>query len=437
MLLLILVLGVGIGNLVVSLRNAHEPREAAMDLTAEGLKDLALKFEKQDLADSAAGAWRDYLALARISPDERAKVWYRIGKLYQEKGNYERALDGFYRSESLARVDDLAPEIARRTQESLEAMGKFAALQNDLVGRVGLDNASAASGDDVVAQIGTRKMTKADLDKEIEAQVDRQMAQFAAYYPPEELNKQKENFLKRLSSGSERLRMLNQLVAEELLYRRARESKLAEDPGTQSVLKDAERKILAQKLVEKELASQIKITPGDVETYYEANKTQYVQPERAKVAVIVVKDQAAADKVLAALKAGQAFDALAKEHSLDEATKAKGGQVEGYVDRTTGVPGVGRSDELMAAIFATAAGKVAEKAVKTEKGFLVVQVTAREPERQKAFDEVRNEAYQALRRRKESEVQQNLLTELKNQYNVVIYNNKFADPATDKDEEKK
>jgi hypothetical protein len=335
-LLLVLVLGIGAVNLIISWRAARGPREATTDLTPEALKELALKFEKQDLIESAIGTWKDYLAVVRINPEDRAKIWYRLGKLYQQGGNYERALDAFYRSETLARINELEPEISRRVQECLEAMGKFTALQNDLTGRVGVDKSQQASQDEVVAQIGPWKMTRAELDKEIEAQIDSQLSQFASYFSPEELNKQKEDLLKRLASSSERLKLLNQYIAEELLYRRARENKLADDPATRAFLKAAERKILAKKVLDKELADQIKITPGDLETYYEANKKKY-------------------------LKDGK----------------------------------------------------------------------------QKTFEDVRAEVYQALRTLKEGEVEQRLFGELKNRYNVVIYSNKFIASTTQKNDKTK
>jgi parvulin-like peptidyl-prolyl isomerase len=435
--LLVLVLGVGAANLIISLRPGRGPREAAADLSPEALKELALKFEKQEMTESAAGTWRDYLAAARIDSEERAKIWYRIGKMYQEGGNFDRALDGYYRSENLAGLEELKPEISRRVQECLEGLGKFTALQNDLTHRVGMDQTQNASRDEVVAQIGVQKITRAELDKEVELQIDRQLSQYASFAPPEELKKQKENLLKRLSSSSERIRLLNQYIAEELLYRRAREARLGEDPVTRALLKDMERKILAQKVLEKTLADQIKITSGDLQTYYDANKKQYVQPERAKIGFILVRTQDGAEKVLARLKAGEKFEAVARELTLDETTKEKGGQIDEWIEKNSPVPGIGRSDELTGLIFATESGKLAGKAVKTDKGFVVVKIQAREAERQKAFEEVRNEVFQALRSRKEGEVQQALLEELKKHFNVVIYSDKFADPAAQKNDKTK
>jgi peptidyl-prolyl cis-trans isomerase C len=282
----------------------------------------------------------------------------------------------------------------------------------------------------------------------LEDQIERQLAQFAAYLPPEQRKQQKEAMVKRFASAQARLQMLNQFVAREVLYRQAREAKLAEEPTTRALLTEAEKMILAQRAMERELADQIKITPTDLQTYYEAHKKDYVQPERAQISHILLKDQKAADAALRSLKEGAKFDDLAKRLSQDEATKAKGGEVEGWVDRGSYIPGIGMSDEATATIFSTEAGKVADKPVKTDKGFHIILVRQREAERQKSLDEVGQQVYRALRSAKEREVQQNLLERLKEKYDVVIHHARFeekkpeapepdtATPPAKKDEKK-
>ena len=431
--LLVLVLIFGAANLVVSLlgRPAATNRAAKVALPADDQKDLALKLERQGLRAPAAGAWREYLADRTLDATEQAKIWYRIGKLHQEAGDNEKALDAYYRSESLAVVDELAPEIARRTQECLESLGKFAALRNELADRVGIDRSEAPAGEEVVAEIGKQKITKARLDQMVEEQVDRQLARYAAQVPPEQLNKQKEAMLKQFASPQARVQMLQQYIGQELLYREAREARLADEPATRELLHDIEKSVLAQKAMERELADKIKITPTDVQTYYEAHKKDYMQPERAQISHILVKDAKSAAAALTSLKKGAKFAELAKQLSEDAATKDKGGEVAGWVNKGSYIPGIGLSDDATAAIFATEAGKVADKAVKTDKGHHIILVRKREPERQKTFDEVQREVLRALRTRKQREVQQALIERLKDKHNVVIHLAEFRDKKPD------
>jgi len=120
-LLLVVVLLAVLANIGLTLarRDARDggegPESAAVP--AESQKQLALKLEKQGLSSRAAAAWQEYLGLIQSKGHGAATIWYRIGKLYQEAGDYELALESFYRSEAFAKIEDLGPEINRRTQE--------------------------------------------------------------------------------------------------------------------------------------------------------------------------------------------------------------------------------------------------------------------------------------------------------------------------------
>jgi peptidyl-prolyl cis-trans isomerase C len=412
-----------VANLVVAWGRSGRPERPAAraGLPAEEEKTLALKLERQGLGDAAAEAWKGYLSAARLDPREQANVWYRIGKICQEAGRHEKALDAYYRSESLAKVDELAPEIGRRTQDCLEALGKFAALRHERADRAEQKPAGAPAGGEVVAEIGREKITKGRLDRMIEEQIERQLAQFAAALPPDQRRQQKEAMLQRLASAQAREQLLHQFITRELLYRQAREAKLAEDPGVRDLLADAEKSILAQQAMERELGDKIRITESDLRTYYAAHQKEYAQPERAQISHLLAPDEKSADAALKRLRDGAAFDALAKELSADAATKEKGGAIDGWVEKGAPIPGVGSSPDAAAAVFATEAGKTADKVVKSDKGFHVIHVRQREPERQKPFDEVRQDVYRALRSAKERDVQHDLFERLKARHAVVIH----------------
>jgi hypothetical protein len=249
-------------------------------------KELTLKLEQQGLQDAAAGAWIEYLSVADLKPEDTARIWFRIGKLFQDVHQYEKSLDAYYRSEYFAKVDEISPEISRRVQECLESMGKFAALRDELSSRVGMKDATAgdskATGrDTVVAEIGSQKITLSDLDHRIENEIDRQLSMIAPDMTDEAKNRQKEALVKQFATTTQRERILNQYLAEEILYREARASKLMEDPDVQAEIQNQERSILAQKIIQKAYAELIKITPGDLKNYYEAHKEEYQKQQKA------------------------------------------------------------------------------------------------------------------------------------------------------------
>ena len=244
-------------------------------LSGKKLEELALKFEDQKLSGAAARAWAEYLESARPGDEDAARIWFRVGKLYQEASDYERALEAYYRSEALAKLDELESEISKRTAECLEALGKFAALNYELEERTAVAKSDSTGGKDVLAEVGTWKITRADLDMMIEAEIDAQLSQLAGGLTPEERQKQKAQLLESVLKQGERDKWLQRFIAEEMLYRRAREEKLADDPEFKALTRNLERKILAQKLLDDEFAKRISITPDDLKMYYEGHKDEF------------------------------------------------------------------------------------------------------------------------------------------------------------------
>lgn len=419
---------VGVANLYVSLVDARIEKKPSSheQLSLEALKGLALKLEKQGLENGAASTWKEYLAAAEVEKEEGAKIWYRIGKLYQQAENHESALEAYYRSESFAGIPDLEMEINRRTQESLESLGKFSALRYELEERVGVDKSKDNSGDMMLAEIGNQKITRAEVDQRIEKAVEAELYSMGAFLPEDQRKKEKEALLRRFSSGAEMMRLLNQLVLEEILYRKARKDKLTEEPTVRMMVRNAERSILARQVLQNELANEIKITAGDIQTYYEAKKEKYVEPEQARISHILVEGREDADKIIGELKEGASFEDLAKKHSLDEKTRDGGGSMDSWITRDVKyIPGIGGAEKDIGAIFGTEAGEVVDEVVHSDEGYHVIKVRERKPERQKDIEGVRSEVYQALRSQKEREVQEALVAKLREEYNVVIHASRF------------
>lgn len=252
----------------------------ASKLSEEKQKQLAQMLQKRNLHPAAASAWKEYLQSASIDEKERAGIWYAIGKIYQEAGDYENALISYYTSEAVYKREDLEQEIGRRVQECLEYLGKFAALRGELADRVDIDKDTPK--DKVVAEIGTEKITQADLDAKIEQQINLIISQYASFMDPEALNKQKEELFKQYSGDDGKIRMLNQYIMEEILYRKAREEQIAEEPEVRALLKQTEKQLLAQSILSKKVGSKINITESDLATFYEANKGKYIEEGKQK-----------------------------------------------------------------------------------------------------------------------------------------------------------
>jgi peptidyl-prolyl cis-trans isomerase C len=419
-------------NLVVTLSSKHGGSAAtAQGLSAEQVKDLASKLAQRNLYQQAAAAWQDYVATAGLDGPECARIHFQIGVLLQKAGLYGQAIEHFYRSETAAKVSELGPQINAHVKECFENMGEFSALRYELMDRTSVSPSQAAGGK-VVAEIGAEKITESQLDTLIEDNIESQLASMKAFMTPEQFNEQKKKALEQSKSPQAKQEFLQGWLAQEILYRQALREELSDKPEVKRLVHDLMRGALSQQLMNEQLASRIHITDTDLQTYYTANKDQYVEPVRAKVRHIRVSDQERANAVLNGIKKGEDFTELAKQSSEDESAKAGGGLIQGDVAKGSSIPGIGDSNEINEAIFAANAPAVLEKPFKTDKGWEVIKVEEKKASRQKSFDEVRQQVTMQLLRQKREEVQREYIREMMDKHGVIIHTSVLA-PAQQTD----
>jgi peptidyl-prolyl cis-trans isomerase D len=116
-------------------------------------------------------------------------------------------------------------------------------------------------------------------------------------------------------------------------------------------------------------------TQQEIEDLYRRNQSMYSTPEQVRASHILFKtegkDEAAvrkqAESVLAQVKKGGDFAALAKQHSEDEASKATGGDMD-YFGRGAMVK------EFDEAVWNLQPGQITQELVKTQYGFHIIKV---------------------------------------------------------------
>ena len=214
-------------------------------------------------------------------------------------------------------------------------------------------------------------------------------------------------------------------LAQEILYRQALEERLTEEPQVKKVIDELSKRALSQYLMNRELASRINITESDLQTYYAANKSKYIEPAKVKISHILVEDQQQADDLLKRIRDGEDFAKLAEEFSIDKGTKGNGGKIDADITAGSYIPVIGESKELNEKIFATEAGLVIDEAVKTEKGLEIVKVESKTPERQKGFDEVAQQIMSDLLSQKRQDVQQEHIKKMMDKFDVIIHTSAF------------
>ena len=141
------------------------------------------------------------------------------------------------------------------------------------------------------------------------------------------------------------------------------------------------------------LRAHTQVTDDELRAYYNENIDQYKVENRVHVEHILFKTvgktdaeiaeiRQKAEDVLKQAKHGANFEDLAKKYSEDDATKAKGGDLDWIVEGQT-VP------EFQQAAFSLPKGSISDL-VKTEYGFHIIKVIDHETARTKSLDEVRD-----------------------------------------------
>ena len=139
------------------------------------------------------------------------------------------------------------------------------------------------------------------------------------------------------------------------------------------------------------------VTGQQIERAYNDNIQQYSTPDQVRASHILLKtegkDDAAvkkqADDLLAKVKAGGNFEALAKQHSEDEASAAKGGDLD-FFGKGAMVP------EFEKVAFELAPGQMSD-VVKSSFGYHIIKVTDKRAASQKPLAEVRGQIEDQLK----------------------------------------
>ncbi len=280
MIMLLVLIGITtFGLFVKPSRNGFSPANTQSSLNPGQIKELATKLASRNLYARAAALWREYLANAKLSDEEKANGFFQAASMYEKASMYDEAIEYFYRSETAAKVAGLEPQINAHIKDCFEKLGKFSALRYELMDRTSF-KPSEGAGAEVVAEIGPEKITASDLDGLIEQTIDIQLAPIMSFMTGEQRNEQKKKILDQYKTPSEKMKFLQSWLAQEVLYRDALEKDLAKEPDVKKEIEEVTRQVLSQLSMNKELAGKINVTETDLQTYYQANKDKYVEPAK-------------------------------------------------------------------------------------------------------------------------------------------------------------
>ncbi len=226
--------------------------------------------------------------------------------------------------------------------------------------------------------------------------------------------------LKRALSKDERLALLRSLVNQRLLVAEARRQKLDRSPEHKAFMAEAERKALADRIYQAEVASKAQVSLDDAKRYYDQNPLAFDQAQVSQVLVAVPAGQEAeAEKralglKLSLAKAPKTFAAVARDKSDDLLSKPHGGDL-GTLRRGMLAP------ELEKVVFDSKANGVIGP-VKTQYGYHILYVHGR---KHLSWDEASQPLQQDMQRVRAAQLQQALLDRLAKDQKIQISEDKL------------
>ena len=161
------------------------------------------------------------------------------------------------------------------------------------------------------------------------------------------------------------------------------------------------------------MISAVTVSDKEIEAYYEENKDQFGGGETVNASHILVDSEEKALEILAAIKSGEiSFEDAAKAHSSCPSGQ-RGGNL-GDFGQGQMVP------EFDSAVFSMEVGEITETPVKTQFGYHLIKLNAKNEESIPSLDEVKPQLKEMLLRDKQHKAYESRINQLKILYPVDI-----------------
>lgn len=240
--------------------------ELKPQISAEKKRELANSLYNQQLFEQAVTEYTDYLTHYFIDEREQANISYMIANIYFERlHDYENALAYYLRIKHYYPESNLQTEVSKKMVECLERLRRSTDAQQIMEQTAALAESQkpVSRPGEVIARIGDHQITSGDLQYEL--------SRLPVYVKDQ------------IQTPEQKIEFLKNYIVQELLYDSAKRKGLDKDQEVREGILQAERALLAQKLLQQEIESEAKLenyTNADVELYFKANKEKYAEKDR-------------------------------------------------------------------------------------------------------------------------------------------------------------
>ncbi|MCS6797252.1 MAG: peptidyl-prolyl cis-trans isomerase [Myxococcota bacterium] len=236
----------------------------------------------------------------------------------------------------------------------------------------------------------------------------------------------------RYNSPERRREFLDNMIRFELLAQEARRRGYDRLPE----VVHARKQMMIQQMMRRDFEERIalsSITEEEIRAHYEANIDEFHKPEQVRASHILVKNRAAAERILRQLLARphdvELFRQMAERHNEDPETRERLGDLRFFsrpAERSEGEP------EVPAAV-AEAAFQIREiggyhpNLVQSDAGFHIVKLTGRRAALRRTLEDARRAIQQRLWREKREAAVEELLARLRQEIPVEVFPERLED----------
>jgi peptidyl-prolyl cis-trans isomerase C len=208
--------------------------------------------------------------------------------------------------------------------------------------------------------------------------------------------------------------LIEKWINTELLYQEAKKQKLDKDETLQVQLKQLEKEMFVNKLLEKEMAN-ITVSRQEIFDYFTKHKDEFLY--EIKMSRIVLSDESLANQVLLQLKSGADFKKLAEDVSQDRVLA--GGAESKYFSRGVGDPRAGGDPTLEEEIFKLNTGEISG-VIKSQEGYQIVKLIDKQKVKKDiSLSEVEEYINSIIQYKKSREMLDTIITNLKAKTRIV------------------
>lgn len=206
--------------------------------------------------------------------------------------------------------------------------------------------------------------------------------------------------------------VLSQVIASKLMLIDARANLYETEPAFKAELARLRENLLISYATEKAVSS-VSVSDKEVEDYYETHKGRFMNDETVNASHILVESEELALELLGKIKSGEmTFEDAARQHS--SCPSGQNGGNLGDFGKGQMVP------EFDVAVFAMEVGEISDAPVKTQFGYHLIKLNAKNPAENIPLSEIAGEIKEAMLSEKRREAYERKLNQLRILYPVEI-----------------